>query len=315
MEMKTLKHTLTILAVMFAAFGNMAAQNVPTLTLNNGAVMPQFGIGTYNQTNDQAYAGVLYALQHGYRHIDTAHAYGDEEGVGRAIKDSGVPREEIWVTSKLWMNDYGDGKTLEHIDEMLARLGLEYLDLLYIHQPFGDIEACWKEMEKAVELGKVRTLGISNFDRDPALIDKFATEMKIKPAILQLESHPYRQALEIKEQCAKYGIALEDWFPLGGQMSQGALFRDPVIMEIAQAHGKTPVQVILRWHIQDGRSAIPGSKTPAHIDENIDIFDFELTVDEMQKLRGINKEDPFFKMPGQTVRRMSENSSVVPNFN
>ena len=312
--MKTLISTLSVLTATLMLAGNVAAQNIPTAKLNNGLEMPVFGIGTYNQTNDQAYAGVLYALQHGYRHIDTAHAYGDEEGVGRAIKDSGVPREQIWVTSKLWMNDYGDGKTLEHIDEMLARLGLEYLDLLYIHQPFGDLEACWKDMEKAVELGKVRTLGISNFDRDPSLIDKFATEMKIKPAVLQLESHPYRQALEIKAQCEKYGILLEDWFPLGGQMSQGALFRDPVIVDIARAHGKTPVQVILRWHIQDGRSAIPGSKTPAHIDENIDIFDFELTEAEMQKLRGINKEDPFFKMPGQNVRRMSEQNSVVPSF-
>ena len=312
--MKAIRTLLATVATLLLLGCSASAQQIPTVTLNNGAVMPLFGIGTYNQTNDQAYAGVLYALQHGYRHIDTAHAYGDEEGVGRAIKDSGVPREELWVTSKLWMNDYGDGKTLEHIDEMLARLGLEYLDLLYIHQPFGDLEACWKDMEKAVEQGKVRTLGISNFDRDPSLIDKFATQMKIKPAILQLESHPYRQALDIKAQCEKYGIVLEDWFPLGGQMSQGALFRDPVIMEIAQAHGKSPVQVILRWHIQDGRSAIPGSKTPAHIDENIDIFDFELTPEDMQKIRGINKEDPFFKMPGQAVRQMSESSSVVPDF-
>ncbi|MBQ9712217.1 MAG: aldo/keto reductase [Bacteroidales bacterium] len=312
--MKTLRTIIALGASAIILSGNAVAQNVPTVTLNNGAVMPLFGIGTYNQTNEQAYEGVKYALQHGYRHIDTAHAYGDEEGVGRAIKDSGVPREEIWVTSKLWMNDYGDGKTLEHIDEMLQRLGLEYLDLLYIHQPFGDLEACWKDMEKAVELGKVRTLGISNFDRDPSLIDKFATEMKIKPAILQLESHPYRQALDIKAQCEKYGIILEDWFPLGGQMSQGALFEDPVIKEIAAAHGKTPVQVILRWHIQDGRSAIPGSKTPSHIDENIDIFDFELTAADMQKLRSINKEDPFFKMPGQAVRQMSERNNVVPNF-
>ena len=271
--MKAIRTLLATVATLLLLGCSASAQQIPTVTLNNGAVMPLFGIGTYNQTNDQAYAGVLYALQHGYRHIDTAHAYGDEEGVGRAIKDSGVPREELWVTSKLWMNDYGDGKTLEHIDEMLARLGLEYLDLLYIHQPFGDLEACWKDMEKAVELGKVRTLGISNFDRDPSLIDKFATQMKIKPAILQLESHPYRQA-----------------------------------------HGKSPVQVILRWHIQDGRSAIPGSKTPAHVDENIDIFDFELTPEDMQKIRGINKEDPFFKMPGQAVRQMSENSSVVPDF-
>jgi len=121
-------------------------------------------------------------------------------------------------------------------------------------------------------------------------------------------------SVRIQAQCEKYGIVLEDWFPLGGQMSQGALFRDPVIMEIAEAHGKSPVQIILRWHVQDGRSAIPGSKTPSHIDENIDIFDFELTAEDMQKIRGINKEDPFFKMPGQNVRRMSETNNVVPRF-
>ena len=304
-----MKRILTLITMLGLTLSAMA--QVPTVTLSNGAVMPQFGIGTFNQTNEQAYAGVLYALKLGYRHIDTAHAYGDEEGVGRAIKDSGIPREEIWVTSKLWPTDYADGNVLQHIDEMLERLQLDYLDLLYIHQPFGDLDACWAEMEKAVEMGKVRTLGISNFDRDPALIDRFATEKKIKPAILQLESHPYRQALDIKAQCEKYGILLEDWFPLGGEMSQGTLFRDPVIAGIAQSHGKTPAQVLLRWHLQDGRSTVPGSKTPAHIEENFNIFDFVLTDAEMAAIRNINKEEPFFRMPGNEVRRMSTEGDRV----
>lgn len=285
---------ISCLIALATAF--IASAQVPYLTLNNGQKMPQLGLGTFSQTNDQAYAGVLHALQHGYRHIDTAHAYYDEEGVGRAIKDSGVPREEIWVTSKLWIDDYSDGKTQEHIDEMLARLQLDYIDLLYIHQPMGDIVAAWKEMEKAVKAGKVRTLGISNFDREAGLIDQFATQMEIKPAIIQIESHPYRQALEVVEQCSKYNIAIEDWFPLGGAMSQGALFEDPVIKEIAAAHGKTPAQVIIRWHLQEGRSVIPGSKTPSHIDENFDVFDFALSSADMAHIRGINKEDPFFKM-------------------
>lgn len=287
----------TIIACLISVIAVLTASaQVPYLTLNNGQKMPQLGIGTYGQTNDQAYAGVLYALQHGYRHIDTAHAYYDEEGVGRAIKESGVPREEIWVTSKLWISDYSDGKTMEHIDEMLSRLQLDYVDLLYVHQPMGDVQAAWKVMEEAVKAGKVRTLGISNFERQEGLIEQFATQMELRPAIIQIESHPYRQALEVVALCSQYDIAVEDWFPLGGTMSNGALFEDPVIKDIAAAHGKTPAQVIIRWHLQEGRSVIPGSKTPSHIDENFNVFDFALSSADMARIRGINKEDPFFKM-------------------
>lgn len=278
---------------------------VPMVKLNNGVWMPRFGLGTFLQpSNDVCRQSCLTALRAGYRHIDTAHAYYDEEGVGEAVRESGIPREEIWITSKLWPTEYGEGKTLKAIDEMLERMQLDYIDLLYVHQPVGDFVGAWKEMEKAVRMGKVRALGISNFDANNEVWDTIMEEAEIKPAVLQIECHPYAQRLEMRKKAAAEGIQVECWFPLGGAMSDGALLKDPVIMKIAEAHGKTPAQVILRWHIQEGFSVIPGASNPDYIKENIRIFDFALTDGEMEQIRSLNKEQRFFNATLEDVEKM-----------
>lgn len=269
----------------------------PYVQLNNGQWMPRFGIGTYNVPGDSvAEDAVAYALKCGYRHIDTAHAYRVERGVGRAIKESGIPRNEIWLTSKLWPSEYGEGKTMEAIDRMLERLQTDYIDLLYVHQPMGDYRGAWRDMEKAVKQGKVRSLGISNFDASDSLFNDIMEFAEIKPTVMQIECHPYAQRKEWQQKTRQHNIQLECWFPLGGEMSKGALFKDPTIQKIAKVHGKTPAQIIIRWHIQEGFSVIPGATRHDYIKENISVFDFALTNEEMAEMRSLNKEKRFFNM-------------------
>lgn len=295
---KTLSALIVALVTVTAACAAEREVNgVPYVQLNNGEWMPRFGIGTFNVPGDSVAAdAVAYALKCGYRHIDTAHAYRVERGVGKAVKESGIPRSEIWITSKLWPSEYGEGKTLEAIDRMLERLQTDYIDLLYVHQPMGDFRGAWKDMEKAVKLGKVHSLGISNFDASDSLFHAIVDSVEIKPAVMQIECHPYAQRKEWREKLKKYGIQTECWFPLGGEMSKGALLKDPTIQAIAKAHGKTPAQVIIRWHLQEGFSVIPGSTNHAHIKENISVFDFKLTDEEMEQMRGLDKEKRFFNM-------------------
>ena len=270
----------------------------PYLTLNNGVQMPQIGLGLYMiPEGDVAYNSVMTALESGYRHFDCAHAYQNERSLGRAIKDSGVERDSLWITSKLWPNEYGEGKTLKAIERMLGRLGLDYIDLVYFHQPMGDFVGGWKEMEMALSMGMVRAIGISNFDTSDSLFDQLIASAKVKPQIMQIECHPYAQRKHWQERCAAEGIQIECWFPLGGRDSKGEILRDPVINEIAQAHGKSAAQVIIRWHMQEGFSVIPGSSNPAHIKENIDVLDFALSNVEMQRIRALDKEARYFNMP------------------
>ncbi len=278
--------------------------SVPLLQLNNGAKMPQFGLGLFMiPDGDVTYNSVLTALRNGYRHFDSAHAYRNERGVGKAIRDSEVPREEIWVTSKLWPNEYGEGKTLAAIDRMLERFGFDYLDMVYLHQPAGDYIGAWKELEQAVEQGKVRAIGISNFDYNDDLFDSFLATMRLKPDAMQIECHPYAQRTHWQEKLKGLGIVLECWFPLGGRASNGELLRDPAINRIAEAHGKTAAQVIIRWHIQEGFSVIPGTDNPDYIKENIDVFDFSLSDEEMQTMRSLDKERRYFNMTLEQVQK------------
>lgn len=264
-----------------------------TVTLNNGVSMPILGIGTFALSDSEAEESVYWALRDGYRLIDTARIYGDEAGVGRAIRraiDEGfVTREEIFVTTKMWTSDYDNGDAA--INASLERLGLDYIDLMILHhsQPENDV-AAYKAMEQAVADGRLKAIGLSNY-YDPDDFDRMVNSTSILPAVLQNETHPYHQSADMKEHIAQYGTVLESWFPLGGRGNTQALFNDPVISAIAAAHGKTSAQVILRWHLQDGHIAIPGSHNETHIQENFDIFDFELTSEEVEQIAALNKNE------------------------
>ena len=264
-----------------------------TVTLNNGVSMPILGIGTFALSDSEAEESVYWALRDGYRLIDTARIYGDEAGVGRAISraiDEGfVTREEIFVTTKMWTSDYDNGDAA--INASLERLGLDYIDLMILHhsQPENDV-AAYKAMEQAVKDGRLKAIGLSNY-YDPDDFDRMVNATSILPAVLQNETHPYHQSADMKEHIARYGTVLESWFSLGGRGNTQTLFNDPVISTIAAAHGKTSAQVILRWHLQDGHIAIPGSHNETHIQENFDIFDFELTSEEMEQIAALNKNE------------------------
>lgn len=292
---------LMVMCIVSQAQERIDKWGVPYVKLNNGIEMPRFGLGTFNVSVADCKQACLVALKDGYRHFDTAHAYNNERGVGEAIKESGVHREEIWVTSKLWPTEYGEGVTIKAIDEMLERLGLEYIDLLYIHQPIGDYIGAWKDMEKAYEQGKVRALGISNCDAKEEAYAAIVEGMKIKPAVHQIECHPYAQRLDMRKKHEPYGIVTECWFPLGH--GDKGLLSDTTIAKIAEKHNKTIVQIILRWHIQEGFSVIPGNTNPEWIKENISIFDFKLDDEDMATMRSLNQEKRFYNMSLEQLER------------
>ncbi len=266
-----------------------------TVKLNSGYEMPILGLGTYALSDEQAENSTYWALKAGFRLIDTARIYGNESGVGRGIKraiDEGiVTREEIFVTTKMWTSDYENGESA--IQASLDRLGLDYIDLMILHhsQPQNDITA-YNSMEKAVKEGKIRSVGLSNYyDEDD--FDRVANAVEIKPALLQNETHPYHQSGKMKNHIAKYGTVLESWYPLGGRGHTQTLFNDETIASIASAHGKSSAQIILRWHLQAGQIAIPGSSNEQHIIENYDIFDFELSQEEMNDIAKLERNERF----------------------
>ena len=268
-------------------------------TLNNGIKMPMAGIGTFLLTPDEAETSVLSALQCGYRLIDTANAYVNEKAVGRAMRKSGIPRDEIFLETKLWPSFY---EQKDAVEKTLQRLGTDYIDLLLIHQPAGNYIAGYKLMEKAYKEGKVRAIGLSNFT--PEQVQEILDICEVKPAVLQTEVHPYSQEKELKAFLDKEGIVIRAWYPLGH--GDKALIQEPLFTEFGKKYGKSNAQIILRWHIQAGNIVIPGSKNPAHIKDNFNLFDFALTDDEMAKITALDKQKRYYTSTPEMLKKYAE---------
>lgn len=250
--------------------------------LNNGVEMPMAGIGTFMMNPAEAEAAVESALRSGVRLVDTANGYMNESGTGRGIKKSGVAREEIFLVSKLWPTVYAKETA---VDETLARLGTDYVDLLFLHQPTANWREGYRNIEKAYKEGKVKAIGLSNFPEE--LIREAIETMEVKPHVIQVEAHPYFPQTELKKYLAETGMGLMAWFPLGH--GDKNLVNEPVFTELAAKYGKSNAQIILRWHIQNGDVIFPGSRNPAHIRDNFDIFDFALTAEEMAAVAKLDK--------------------------
>lgn len=275
------------------------------LELNNGVKMPVEGLGTFLMSPADAEAASLAALEAGYEHIDTANAYMNEKAVGRAIAKSGVARDKLFVSTKLWPSVYEAGDSA--VDGTLARLGLDYVDMLILHQPVGNYLAAWRTMEKAYREGKVRALGLSNFPQDK--IAEVIEHAEIKPQLVTVECHPYFAQTELREYLGQYGIVVEAWYPLGH--GDKALQAEPVFVRLGEKYGKTPAQVILRWHTQMGTSIIPGSKNPAHIADNADIFDFSLSDDEMAEVAKLDGTKKYYEA---TEEALAGYAAMKPDF-
>lgn len=292
-----------IFALMFAFMsagcssggGNVAGDSsVPCVKLNSGYDMPVLGLGTWTQDNDTAENSVYEAIRAGYRLIDTARYYGNEAGVGRgvmrAIREGIITREDIFITSKIMPGNYSNADNA--IDSSLNALGLGYVDLMLIHQPGYNDEEAYKALERGVMAGKIRSIGISNYYTS-AEFERMTRNASIIPAVVQNENHIYYQNTELQEYLKRYGTIIESWYPFGGRGHTQELFSDKTITAIAAKYNKTPAQVILRWHIQAGYITIPGSKNPEHIRDNINIFDFTLTNDEMNNILGLDRQQRF----------------------
>lgn len=268
-------------------------------SLNNGVKMPMAGIGTFLLTPDEAEASVVSALQNGYRLIDTANAYVNEKAVGRAMKKSGLQREEIFLETKLWPSFY---EQPDAVEKTLQRLDTDYIDLLLIHQPSGNYIAGYQQMEKAYKAGKVRAIGLSNFNKEQ--IEEILSVCEVKPTVLQTELHPYHQEPELKAFLRENGIVPQAWYPLGH--GDKALLEEPLFAELGKKYGKSAAQIILRWHMQDGNIVIPGSKNPEHIKANFDLFDFALTDEEMNKIAAMNQNKRYYTSTPELLKKYAE---------
>lgn len=266
------------------------------ITLNNGVKMPIMGLGTYLLSPDEAENAVFIALNNGYELIDTANAYVNEKAVGRAIKKSGLPRDKIFLETKLWPCFYKDDKA---IDKTLKRLDVDYIDLMILHQPAGDILSGYRLLEKSYKEGKLKAIGISNFNIDE--IKTILNNCEIKPALIQVEAHPYYPQDELNDFLKKENIVLQSWFPLGGRGNHSIL-EEPIIKQLAIKYHKSPAQIVLRWHTQKNYVVIPGSKTESHIIDNINIFDFTLTNEEMILIKSLAKDKPFYVRDEQALK-------------
>jgi diketogulonate reductase-like aldo/keto reductase len=271
---------------------------IPLLTLNNGVTLPTIGLGVFQTPPDETAQAVRTALETGYRHIDTAAAYQNEQAVGEGIRASDVSRDQIFVETKIWVSDFGYDETLHAYEKATAKLQLDYFDLLILHQPlatmFDRTLGAYRALEKLLADGKVRAIGVSNFQPDD--LDNLIQETDVVPSVNQIELHPYSQQLELQRKHEELGILTQAWSPIGGisfyhgyQSDDGSEKRstleEPVLKDIGASHGKSAAQVMLRWHVQEGRSAIPKSVHASRIAENFDVFDFELTVEDMDRIR------------------------------
>ena len=271
--------------------------------LNNGVEMPMAGIGTFLLSPQEAEASCISALQDGYLLIDTANAYVNEKAVGRAMKKSGIAREEIFLETKLWPSFYND---VDAVEKTLQRLDTDTIDLLLIHQPAGNYIAGYRLMEQAYKAGKVRAIGLSNFNEEQ--IREILSVCEVRPAVLQTEIHPYSQEKGLKEFLSKEDIVIQAWYPLGH--GDAALLQEPVFAKLAEKYGKSNAQIILRWHIQAGNVVIPGSKNLEHIRANFDLFDFELTAEEMQEIQKLNKDKRYYTSTPELLKSYAE---MVPS--
>ena len=267
---------------------------IPCVTLNDGRKMPVLGLGTWTQDNDTAEESVYTAIREGYRLIDTARYYGNESGVGkgvrRAIAEGLVKREDIFITTKIMPGNYANPDSA--VDDSNRALGLGYIDLMLIHQPGYNDEGVYKALERGVKSGKIRSIGISNY-YTPSEFERITRNAEIMPAVVQNENHIYFQNTELQRYLQRYGTIVESWYPFGGRGHIGRVLADDTVRRIAASHGKTPAQVILRWHIQAGYVVIPGSKNPAHIKENVSIFGFVLTDEEMNAMASVDRQERF----------------------
>ena len=274
------------------------------IKLNNGIQMPVFGIGTFMIEPDDAERSVEFALKNGYRLIDTANAYMNERAVGRGIRKSGISREEIFVSTKLWASVYEDDSA---VDKTLERLGLDYIDLLFIHQPTSNWKAGYKQLERAYKEGKIKAIGISNFEGQ--YIEELLQTCEIKPQVIQVEAHPYFTQDELRKITDKEDIKIMSWYPLGH--GDSSLINESVFTELANKYNKSNAQIILRWHTQMGFVVIPGTKNEEHILQNADIFDFTLKDDEMEKVAEINKNKRYYI---RTDAQLEQFKNWAPNF-
>lgn len=275
------------------------------LTLNNGNKMPMAGIGVFLLKPEETELSVLSALADGIRLIDTANAYMNEKAVGRAMKKSGVAREDIFLVTKLWPTVYTDENA---VDETLARLGTDYIDLLFLHQPAGDWRTGYKMMEKAYKEGKVKALGVSNFPIE--WLKEIIETAEIKPQMVQVEAHPYFPQTELKKVLAETGMGLMAWYPLGH--GDKNLINEPVFTKLAEKYGKSNAQIILRWHVQSGNVIFPGSRNPAHIRDNFNIFDFTLTDEEMAEIASVDKNLRYYNA---TIEEAQKYAKMNMDFN
>lgn len=264
-----------------------------TITLNDGNKIPAVGFGVFTIPNDgPTYDAVLQALKAGYRHIDTAAAYFNESDVGKAVRDSGIPREEIFITSKLWLQDYGYEAAKKGIAASLEKLGMDYIDLYLLHQPYGDVAGAWKSLEEAKEDGALKSIGVSNMT--PKIWKEFLPQASTIPAVNQVECNPFFQQKELKALLAEYDVKIEAYQPLGS--GNAAMLSHPAVTKIAEKYGKNAGQIVLRFELQKGLIILPRSTNPERISGNIDLFDFELTEEEMNAIRamdtGKGKHDP-----------------------